>query len=207
MAQDYKHISRAKGAKAPAQKFGALLTFLAGLSIGLLVALAVFLYHYQSLLQGEAPNITVRNSAQDIAATAPAPVAGDTSASTAEPPAPTFDFYQILPNREVSMSEWEAETPVNDVAEPSPDRLFILQVGSFQTTEAADQIKAELALIGIEADVQRVVINGQDVLHRVRIGPFKNKQAFEDTRQRLIANDLDFVVLNLKASEVEAQPR
>ena len=205
MAQDYKHVSRAKGAKATARNSSAVLPFLAGLSIGLLAAFAVFLYHYQSLLRGETPQITVHNAAQP-AGTGPQPAAPDPAPDPAvEPPAPTFDFYQILPNREVSMSEWEAETPAAGTVEPSADRLFILQVGSFKTTEAADQIKAELALLGIEADVQRVVINGQDVLHRVRIGPFKDKQTFEDTRQRLIANDLDFVVLNLKASEAEAE--
>ena len=200
MAQDYKHVSRAKGPGAKAGKSSAVLPFLAGLSIGLLIAFAVFLYHYQGLLRGEAPQISVHNAVQpagtDAQSEAPEPAA--------EPPAPTFDFYQILPNREVSMSEWE-ETPAADAVDPSADRLFILQVGSFKTTEAADQIKAKLALIGIEADVQRVVINGQDVVHRVRIGPFKSRQTFEETRQRLIANDLDFVVLNLKAGEAEAQ--
>jgi len=103
------------------------------------------------------------------------------------------------------MSEWEADSPAAGIEDPSADKLFILQVGSFKTTEAADQIKAQLALLGIEANVQRVVINGQDVVHRVRIGPFKDKKTFEDTRQRLIANDLDFVVLKLKAGEAETQ--
>jgi len=205
MAQDYKHVSRAKGPNPAAGKSSAILPFLAGLSIGLLVAFAVFLYHYQELLQGETPQITVRNAARPPGAATPSVTPEPAPDPATEPPAPTFDFYQILPSREVSMSEWEAETPAADPVEPSADRLFILQVGSFKTTEAADQIKAELALIGIEADVQRVVINGQDVLHRVRIGPFKSKQTFEDTRQRLIANDLDFVVLNLKTSEAEAK--
>ena len=157
MAQDYKHVSRAKGARATTRTGGAVLPFLAGLSIGLLVAFAVFLYHYQGLLRGEAPRITVHNAAQP-AATEPRPATPDPRPDPAvEPPAPTFDFYQILPNREVSMSEWEADSPAAGAVDPSENRLFILQVGSFKTTEAADQIKAQLALLGIEADVQRVV--------------------------------------------------
>jgi cell division protein FtsN len=197
VAQDYKHVSRARGAARGPARAWALLPFLAGLSIGLLVAFAVFLYHYQSLLSGETPSITVRNAAQP-----PKPELQ----RGPEPPAPTFDFYRILPSQEVSMSEWEAESPATDEAGPSTDRLFILQVGSFKTPEAADQTKARLALIGIEADVQRVVINGQDVLHRVRIGPFRDKPTFQETRQRLIANDMDFVVLNLKAGEARGSP-
>jgi cell division protein FtsN len=202
VAQDYKHVSRARPARAPARS-AALLPFLAGLSIGLLVAFAVFLYHYQSLLTGEAPRVTVHNTAQP-AAPAPAPAPAPDAAQ--EPPAPTFDFYRILPNQKVSMSEWEAEAPAPGDADPAEGKLYILQVGSFKTADAADQTRAQLALIGIEADVQRVVINGQDILHRVRIGPFRDKQAFQETRQRLIANDMDFVVLNLKAGEAEATP-
>ncbi|MBI1731649.1 MAG: SPOR domain-containing protein [Gammaproteobacteria bacterium] len=200
MAQDYKHVRRASGGKR-VQGTGVALPFLAGLSIGLLAAFALYLYYYQGLFTGEAPRITVRNAAgrPDIPAPQPAPE------PRPEPPPPTFDFYRILPSQEVSMSEWEAEAPANGEVDPSGDRLFVLQVGSFKTAEAADQTKAEVALIGIEADVQRVVINGQDVLHRVRIGPFKDKQAFQETRQRLISNDLDFVVLKLKAGETAGE--
>lgn len=202
MAHDYKNVSRTRGTKATSPR-GAVLPFLAGLSIGLLAAFAIFLYHYQSLLQGEVPQITVHNRAPAAGTNTPAPQAPTPAAAT-EPPPPTFEFYQILPSQEVSMSEWEAAAPPEggEVA-PAADDLLILQVGSFKTAEAADQIKAELALLGIEADVQRVVINGQDAVHRVRIGPFKDKQAFADTRQRLISNDLDFVALNLKANEAE----
>ncbi len=199
MAQDYKHVNRGRAGKKDDGR-GAVLPFLAGLSIGLLVAFAVFLYHYQQVLQGEAPTVTVHNGAPRAT---PAP-AGTTRVPEPEPepPAPTFDFYKILPEQEVSMSEWEAEAPAEGTgAVVPPDNLLILQVGSFKTAEAADQAKAQLALLGIQADVQRVVINGQDAVHRVRIGPFKDRQAFVDTRQRLIANDLDFVVLNLKANE------
>jgi cell division protein FtsN len=207
MAQDYKHISRARGAPSrPAGAHGAVLPFLAGLSIGLLVAFAVFLYQYRTVLQGEAPTITVRNAAPGLKP-APAPAtAPPEEESLAEPPPPTFDFYQILPNQEVSMSEWEADD-APAAGDGTPGELLILQVGSFKTAEAADQIKAELALIGIEADVQRVVIDGREVVHRVRIGPFQDQDAFAATRQRLIENDLDFVVLNLKANEGENRQR
>lgn len=206
MAQDYKHVNRGRGAKAVGNAHGAALPFLAGLSIGLLVAFAVFLYFYQRMLEGEAPTITVHNGA---AARAPVPVVTAPPPepdAEPQPPAPTFDFYQILPSQEVSMSEWEAEAPVEGAAAAGGE-LLILQVGSFKTAEAADQARAQLALLGIEAGVQRVVINGQDAVHRVRIGPFSDKQAFADTRQRLIANDLDFVVLNLKANEAKDDAR
>jgi cell division protein FtsN len=82
--------------------------------------------------------------------------------------------------------------------------LFILQVGSFKTFEAADQMKAELALVGIDADIQRVVINGQDILHRVRVGPFRDAAELDKARNALLENNRDFVLLRLEEDEAAA---
>ena len=79
--------------------------------------------------------------------------------------------------------------------------LYILQVGSFKQFEAADQVKAQLALLGISADIQRVVINGQDTRYRVRVGPHKNTAEFNNQRKRLLENNLDFMVLKLSADD------
>ena len=80
--------------------------------------------------------------------------------------------------------------------------MFVLQVGSFKQFEAADEIKAKLALMGVTADIQRVVINGQDVRHRVRIGPYKDSNQLQQTKNRLLANDLDFMLLKLKMEDI-----
>ena len=80
--------------------------------------------------------------------------------------------------------------------------MFVLQVGSFKQFEAADEIKAKLALMGVTADIQRVVINGQDVRHRVRIGPYKNSNQLKQAKDRLLANDLDFMLLKLKMEDI-----
>ena len=80
--------------------------------------------------------------------------------------------------------------------------MYVLQVGSFKEFEAADEVKAELALLGVPADIQRVVINGQDVRHRVRIGPYKSVTKLQEARDRLIENDLDFMLLKLKMDDI-----
>ncbi|HEY7841712.1 MAG TPA: SPOR domain-containing protein, partial [Gammaproteobacteria bacterium] len=119
-------------------------------------------------------------------------------------PAPTFDFYQILPSREVNLSEWVEEAPKTATPAPQEKGLFILQVGSFKTFEAADQMKAELALVGIDADIQRVVINGQDILHRIRVGPFRDASELDKARNALLENNRDFVLLRLEEDEAAA---
>jgi len=197
--RDYKNARRDAGAGR-----GALMPFLAGLSLGLLVAFGVLLYH-RTLGSGPGPAEPPK-TAQAPPKEAPA------AKKKEEVPAPTFDFYRILPNREVNLSEWVEEAPPQGGAEAKAGTppvqaeeeqpgLYILQVGSFKTYEAADELKAQLALIGIDADIQRVVIDGEAVLHRVRIGPFRDPARIEETRRRLVANDMDFMVLRLKEEE------
>ena len=119
-------------------------------------------------------------------------------------PEPKFDFYKILPNKEVNISEWESVEDEVDTPAPEPNQpsMFVLQVGSFTEFNAADEIKAKLALLGINADIQRVVINGQDIRHRVRIGPYENPDQLQQAKNRLLSNDLDFMLLKLKMEDI-----
>ncbi len=76
-------------------------------------------------------------------------------------------------------------------------------MGSFKEYKAADQTRAKLALIGIKAEIQRVVINGQDSIHRVRIGPYKDQKKLKDIRQRLMENELEFMLLTLRLEDIK----
>jgi cell division protein FtsN len=197
MTRDYKGAAKKKSA-APVTA-GGVLSFVAGLSVGLLVAYGVYLH-------GKRPD-PARGQLQELApadAVSIEPPRREPDAAAV--PTPTFDFYQILPSREVNVSEWIAEdsagsgaaVPAAPPAETgASDAPQLIQVGSFETFEAADQTKAQLAMIGIGADIQRVVINGQDVRHRVRIGPFTDPARFEETRQRLAQHGLKYMVLKL----------
>ena len=65
--------------------------------------------------------------------------------SVAQLPEPQFDFYKILPNKEVNISEWESAE--EETAEPQAQNqpiMYVLQVGSFKEFQAADEIKARL---------------------------------------------------------------
>jgi cell division protein FtsN len=219
MARDYKNAAQKK--EAPSSRAGAVLPFISGLSIGLLVALIVFLNQSDgSYLPFQAKP----------SATAPVPdiltPAARQAASMPALPAPTFDFYNILPNKEINISEWVAEEvtvqepPSTQLDEEGPSQqntivattpfpmeensVYILQVGSFKQLEAADQVKAQLALLGVMADIQRVVINGQDTLYRVRIGPYGDAEQLNQARLRLQQNNLDFMLLKLQADDPRA---
>ena len=198
MTKDYKNISRKKPEKAsPLQT---VMPFITGLVIGLFVAFIVYLKEHHAAPDTPSPDLVIKDKTR-------AAIVTPKTAEDKKIPEPQFDFYQILPNMEVNVSEWEADTEPNPDAAISNDDsgVYILQVGSFEQYEAADEVKARLALLGVNADIQRVVINGREVRHRVRVGPYKDLAKLQEARDRLHANNLDFVLLKLKVDDLNTQ--
>ena len=195
MARDYKH--RPKRRPPPLkERFSHALSFLTGLCLGLFVAVIVY-------FKASSAGIEVHNPL--LGETGKMAASGRDDNASAEPEksaGPELEFYRVLPGKEVNIPEPEspAAAPAGPDRPAEPAR-FVLQVGSFREYAAADQIKARLALAGVRADIQRVVINGQEVRHRVRVGPYTNARELQQARQRLAAHDLDFVLLKLERED------
>ena len=93
-----------------------------------------------------------------------------------------FDFYQILPQG----NEGTATTaPVAPRAEVQRAERLYLQVGAFEDPAEADNMKALLALNGIDATAQRTQLDDGRIVHRVRIGPFVTPEDMNPIRARL----------------------
>jgi len=190
MPKDYKNIKPKQ--KARSGNTNQLKYFFSGLTVGLCVAIIVYFYQHDLGQQTGVvqPEVTVEGTEPDL------DLADDT-------PPPIFDFYEILPNMEVNVSEWEAEEDENieEQVEPGNEKsgIYLLQVGSFKQYDAADEVKAKLALMGISADIQRVVINGKDIRHRVRVGPYGDPEKLSMVRQQLTENNLSYILLNLRS--------
>lgn len=193
MPKDYKNIN--KQTKKPGGFLSNLLSLITGLSIGLLVAFYIYLEGQQTTTASLSP--PTKPATRQPKAQQPEKITDEVSL-----PKPKFDFYKILPNREVNISEWIAESQEKDEPDPEEPHLYIFQVGSFRDYKSADQVKAQLALVGIPADIQRVVINGQDARHRVRVGPFSDPVKLKQTRERLQENNLEFMLLQLKVEDL-----
>jgi MFS superfamily sulfate permease-like transporter len=179
--RDYKNIKKKKPVPL-AQRFSGALSFLTGLAIGLFIAIIVYFHEHSASIVNNNPLLANSPTIdKDI-------ISDNKNDAIAQLPEPQFDFYKILPNKEVNISEWESveEEDASSQKEEQPV-MFVLQVGSFKKFGAADEIKAKLAMMGVTADIQRVVINGQDVRHRVRIGPYKNTNKLQQARDRLLA--------------------
>ena len=125
------------------------------------------------------------------------PAAGERSRNGAESgERPRFEFYTILPEKEVTVPEHEIAPPSSEGRAPPPTGAsYVLQVGSFRKLSEADRLRASLALIGLEADIQTVTVNGGETWHRVRLGPFQDLDALNATRSRLREHDMEAMVL------------
>ena len=211
MARDYKNAASKKHDNAPGPLRN-LLPFITGLALGLLATFIIYLGQQDdswSPFQGKTEPSQVQPTTPDTPVTEQTTAVNPAPAANAETaiPAPRFDFYNILPNKELSISEWEAEAPVVEPQGQTPEdanSVYILQVGSFKQMEAADQVRAQIAIVGVTADIQRVVINGQDSLYRVRVGPFTDQQKLNEARSRLQQNGIEFMLLKLQADDPRA---
>lgn len=135
-----------------------------------------------------------------------APDSGSSSAGDAGnqgdlPPKPKFDFYTVLPEVEVVVPETEVIPP--DTAEAQQETTtdktaYMLQIGSFRKLSQADQQKAKLALLGIEAEIQKVSINNNDTWHRVRSGPYYGNEELNVVRNQLKKNGVNAIVIKLQ---------
>ena len=193
--KDYKNAAR-PSSKARERR-GSWMSFVSGLALGLLVALAVYLW--SGSLPSPASLISKRDSSSIDQGEFDEPdVTSDTKLVL---PRPKFDFYTILPEMEVSVPEWELLVK-DDEGEPSlAPGIYVLQVGSFKQFDDADHAKARLALRGITARIQRVLINGQNVWFRVHVGPFSGIKDIRAMRIKLIENDMEFILLRIGAED------
>ena len=63
--------------------------------------------------------------------------------------------------------------------------LYVLQVASYKSFQEADRTKANLALQGMEAFIQKVSIEGRGDFYRVRIGPYQQLDVMLSAGERL----------------------
>jgi cell division protein FtsN len=199
MARDYKRSGKRKRRSSPGQQNGWL-----WLSGGLVAGAIIGYLGY--LIQAQGGLSPAPQQARTVAA-APAAPPPKPAAKPAPPPAEAapaknrFEFYTLLPEMEMQVGEEHFGDAPGAASPPkkSDEGPYILQVGSFRHAEEADSLKARLALLGIEATIQTVVIRDSDVWYRVRVGPYDSLRALGQVRSRLQRNDIDFMVLRLGA--------
>lgn len=117
------------------------------------------------------------------AATATSADATPDSANNAQPAIPPIALISRQPDTE------STATTNPDASEPPPAAAsdggeYMVQAGAFARRSDADRRKANLALLGVQAVVERGVVDGGEV-YRVRIGPFASAEQARTLRLRL----------------------
>jgi cell division protein FtsN len=145
---------------------------------------------------------------------------GTPVADPIEKPKPKYDFYTLLPEKEVVIPDAELEAraraeaarraaaasvPAPSAATPAPTSTtapsqsttnanggerYLIQAGAFRGNSDAEALKARIALTGEVARIESTDINGVTV-YRVRMGPYPDASALAAAKQALSAHGID----------------
>ncbi|WP_410499723.1 SPOR domain-containing protein [Chitinibacter sp. S2-10] len=217
MSRDMKKTSRSSSRSSSAKSGGNSLW--AGLMVGLFVgigiavAVAVYLnYSGNPFSKDQTPPSDMLASAPETATTPPEilqpgngkaavpvmtvpPAASKPDAANASED--RFDFYKMLPEATEKTQSAPSSAPTTKpkasapVASPVPAKPGVLQVGAFQNENDADNLKAKLALLGVESRIQTSEVADKGIWHRVRVGPFHDQAELERIRNLLKNNGID----------------
>jgi len=108
---------------------------------------------------------------------------------------PRFEFYKVLTDKQDKTIGTPARpTDKPKAADHKPAGGYephLLQAGSFQNADDAEKLKAKLALLGVEANIQSATIPDKGVWYRVRLGPYKTADEVDRARGFLKQNGVD----------------
>ena len=185
-----------------------------GLVLGLIIAGYFFLGDYWKSRNNDQP--TPNPSAEAPKSQSEEPVAQE----PIEKPKPKYDFYTLLPEKEVvipdaelqAQAQAEAEAkknaaPVNPAtpdlvtAAPEPaaaaESRFLIQAGAFKNPDEAENLKATIALTGEVARIESAEINGTTV-YRVRLGPYSTASSLSAAKQALSSHGIEGQAIKVK---------
>lgn len=192
MSRDYKTDSNKSSSSNSASSF--FLGLFIGLLLGLSVALGVAWYINKlpsPFISREKPPANLPGSETKVEPPAPqaAPKQEEKQTKATPKDKPRFDFYKILPGVEEPVTEKELKQAAK---QPSLSKdVYFLQAGAFQNLSDADNLKAKLALLGVEANIQSAALADKGVWHRVRVGPYINVDELNRMRATLKQNGID----------------
>ena len=197
MPKDYKDAPAGRGGSRLNHPF--LLGMVIGLLLGIVISLAVALWLNRLANPFVQKNRSVEplprlNSVQPPPSEEAAKAAQNAAKGAAPDKGgqngerPRFEFYQILPGEKEATprasakapppapaKQAEAPRPGSSPATPKPhgSDAYWLQAGAFSEEKEADNLRAKIALTGLEASV-RPVSTDKGKLYRVRLGPYQS---------------------------------
>lgn len=190
MTKDYKKAERRPGSRGGGSSF--LVGMLIGLVLGLGIALAVAWY-INKMPSPFLVRPTPPAKSEPAKGAAPGTAKPDDKAVEAKP---RFDFYKILPGAEEPATEQQLKD-AQKASTAAEREAFFLQAGAFQNAPDADNLKARLALLGVEATIQTATLPDRGIWHRVRVGPYTSIEELNRTRDTLKQNGVETTLIKV----------
>lgn len=199
MRREYKSPNKKKSNGKSSPLFVGLLV---GLLIGVVLSVVLTLYIKGSpFSETSNPEDSIKPLADKKTDTKPSQEnkpAKDQAEQAGENGKPRFDFYKILPSSETAISEDDIKKNEQQTDQANQIVNFYLQVGAFQTEQDADNMKANLALLGLESVIQTASLPDKGIWHRVRVGPFTELSQTERAKEVLKQNGLNADLIKVK---------
>jgi cell division protein FtsN len=187
MSKDYKPRS------APPKKSGG--SFLLGMFVGFLagvgLAAGIAIYFFKTPVP-----FVDKAKGQDKAA---ANLKDAKDGKGAKDDKPRFDFYRILPGQEEPVTDKQIKDAAKAAkAGDAPKDTYFLQAGSFQNPADADNLKAKLAMTGMEAVVEPTDLGDKGTWYRVRLGPYSRIDEIDRIRGQLAQGGVQTSLIRIK---------
>ena len=150
-----------------------------------------------------APNETTAITVPDPVKVTPPKVAPPKVAVTtpvSPPAAPTAKTSKPAPSADPlgDLAKAKSKVPETLTASIAADPFnYFVQAGAFRTPEDAEQQRARLLLLGIQAKVSEREQSGRTV-YRVRIGPFEKKEEADKAKDRLDNNSIETALVRVQ---------
>ncbi|MBK5206641.1 MAG: SPOR domain-containing protein [Polaromonas sp.] len=190
------------------QRGGTLLGLVIGALIGLGAALAVAVYitkvpiPFMNKSQPHNPEGDAQEAKKNKDWNPNAPLAGKNPVKP--PPSAAGEVSNaIVPDPKPAVSA----DPLGDLAKartqaPSSGSgadpfTYFIQAGAYRTPEDAEQQRARLLLLGVQAKVTEREQSGRTV-YRVRIGPFDKKDDADKAKERLDGNSIETALVRVQ---------
>jgi cell division protein FtsN len=216
MTRDYKNAPR-RSARSGGSGKVVFASIIIGLLMGIIVALGIALFLNRS------PSPFANKTQQPEAKKAPEVKAPEVAKPLESPmpgiakpgDKPRFDFYEILPGdkdpfkRPIEKPAKEAAQAVAAAPEPIPPPIkpaaskdsYFLQAGSFRSSAEADNLKARLALMGLEANVMPADVPNIGTMYRVRVGPYRSSDEMTTVKNQMAKGGIQASVVKMTAAQ------
>lgn len=198
------------------QRGGTLLGLILGALIGLGAALAVAVYitkvpvPFMNRSQPHNPDSDAAETKKNKEWNPNAALAGK---SSGKPPSASGEVTTVTAPDSTATTgpkptqPTESADPLGDLARAKMAALtsgagadpftYYVQAGAFRTPEDAEQQRARLLLLGVQAKVSEREQSGRTV-YRVRLGPFDKKEDADKAKERLDSNSIETAMVRVQ---------